>query len=275
MKYDLEVLSLGAGVQSMCVLLLAEAGDIPRPDCAIFADTQWEPPAVYEQLEWLRSQTSIPIHIVTKGDLAGDVLKAVGSDMKVGSFGQPPFFVINSEGDGTDEGGALWRKCTTDYKILPIQRKIRELLGYKPRQRVKKKARQFFGISIDEAHRMRDSRVGWIDNYYPLVDLEMRRADCIAWMKDKGIEEPRKSACIACPYHTNSYWAKMRRDWPDEFAEAVDFDHKLREGKLPGVVGDAYVHRRMMPLDEAVDSTHNPDQATMEFGEECEGMCGL
>jgi hypothetical protein len=272
MKYDLEVLALGAGVQSMCVLLLAEAGDIPRPDCAIFADTQWEPPAVYEQLEWLRSQTTIPIHVVTGGNLKDDVLNSIGppGEKITGHFGGPPFFV-----DGTDRGGMLWRKCTSDYKIQPIQKKIRTLLGYQPRQRVKKKVRQWFGISLDEAHRMRDSNVGWIDNYYPLVDLEMRRADCLSWMKKQGYPEPRKSACIGCPYHSSSTWAKMRRDYPDEFDDAVAFDTQLRTGKLPGVRGDAYLHRSMLPLAEAVDSTHNPDQATMEFGEECEGMCGL
>ena len=26
---------------------------MPRRDCAIFADTHWEPPSVYAHLEWL------------------------------------------------------------------------------------------------------------------------------------------------------------------------------------------------------------------------------
>ena len=272
--YDLNVVSLGAGVQSMALILLAEKGEVERPDCAIFADTGWEPDAVYDQLNWLKEETTIPIHVVTAGNLKEDVLKAIDSGRKI-SKGQPPFFVRNDEGDGTDLGGMLWRKCTTEYKINPIQKKIRTLLGYKPRQRVKKKARQGFGISVDEAHRMRDSRVSWIDNYYPLVDLEMRRADCLSWMKEQGYPEPRKSACVGCPYHSNSTWAKMRRDYPDEFDDAVAFDAELRKGKLPGVKGNAYLHRSMLPLAEAVNSTHDPDQIEMDFGQECEGMCGV
>ena len=122
---------------------------------------------------------------------------------------------------------------------------------------------------------MRDSRVSWIDNYYPLVDLEMRRADCLSWMKEQGYPEPRKSACVGCPYHSNSTWAKMRRDYPDEFDDAVAFDAELRKGKLPGVKGNAYLHRSMLPLAEAVNSTHDPDQIEMDFGQECEGMCGV
>ncbi len=40
----LRVLSLGAGVQSTTLALMAAHGEIgPMPDCAIFADTGWEP----------------------------------------------------------------------------------------------------------------------------------------------------------------------------------------------------------------------------------------
>lgn len=39
----LKVLSLGAGVQSTTVLLMSWAGELPPLDCAIFADTGWEP----------------------------------------------------------------------------------------------------------------------------------------------------------------------------------------------------------------------------------------
>ena len=48
-------LSLGAGVQSTVLALMAERGEygLPKPDVAVFADTGWEPPSVYEHLDWL------------------------------------------------------------------------------------------------------------------------------------------------------------------------------------------------------------------------------
>lgn len=47
----LRILSLGAGVQSTTLALMAAHGEIgAMPDCAIFADTGWEPKAVYEHL---------------------------------------------------------------------------------------------------------------------------------------------------------------------------------------------------------------------------------
>ena len=45
----IRVISLGAGVQSTTMALMAAQGEIgPMPDCAIFADTQGEPRKVYE-----------------------------------------------------------------------------------------------------------------------------------------------------------------------------------------------------------------------------------
>ena len=42
----LNIISLGAGVQSSTMALMATYGEItPMPDAAIFADTQWEPKA--------------------------------------------------------------------------------------------------------------------------------------------------------------------------------------------------------------------------------------
>lgn len=66
------VLSLGAGVQSTTLALMAAHGEIgPMPDCAIFADTGWEPRAVYEHLAWLRSLNVLPfsVHIVSDGTI--------------------------------------------------------------------------------------------------------------------------------------------------------------------------------------------------------------
>lgn len=47
------ILSLGAGVQSSTLALMAAAGEItPMPQAAIFADTQAEPASVYKWLDW-------------------------------------------------------------------------------------------------------------------------------------------------------------------------------------------------------------------------------
>jgi len=50
---DLRVLSLGAGVQSMTMALMAAHGLMGHVDAAIFADTGAEPAPVYQHLRWL------------------------------------------------------------------------------------------------------------------------------------------------------------------------------------------------------------------------------
>ena len=72
----LTVLSLGGGVQSSVMALMASQSLLPTgsggafdriPDCAIFADTRWEPPSVYEHIEWLKDRLSFPLHVVDNG----------------------------------------------------------------------------------------------------------------------------------------------------------------------------------------------------------------
>jgi 3'-phosphoadenosine 5'-phosphosulfate sulfotransferase (PAPS reductase)/FAD synthetase len=66
------ILSLGAGVQSTTVLLMSCKGVLPKLDMAIFADTGWEPPAVYEHLAWLEREAAlngIPVHRVSKSNI--------------------------------------------------------------------------------------------------------------------------------------------------------------------------------------------------------------
>lgn len=70
------IISLGAGVQSSTMALMAAHGEItPMPDCAIFADTQDESKSVYGWLNILESFIKsaphpFPIHRVTKGKLS-------------------------------------------------------------------------------------------------------------------------------------------------------------------------------------------------------------
>ncbi len=73
----LRVLALGAGVQSSMLLLMSLAGELPRLDAAIFADTQFEPQAVYQHLERLERAAhaaGVPVSRVTAGSLRDDAL---------------------------------------------------------------------------------------------------------------------------------------------------------------------------------------------------------
>ena len=70
----MNIISLGAGVQSSTMALMAAHGELPRPDCAIFADTQWEPKQVYEHLDWLEKQLPFPVYRVSSGNIREDAV---------------------------------------------------------------------------------------------------------------------------------------------------------------------------------------------------------
>lgn len=267
----MRILSLGAGVQSSTIALMAQRGDIAPIDHAIFADTQSEPAAVYEYLGWLRSVLTFPVHVITRGSLRQEILDASAGKRRAN--GRPPLFLVNP--DGTS--GMTRRQCTGDFKIDPIMRKVRELTGVPPRSPGPKAVvvDQLMGISLDEAHRMRDARFRWVRHEYPLIDLRMTRQACLRWLAERGYPTPPKSACTFCPYHSDAMWREMKASDPESFADAIAVDEAIRSsGALMLRTGIAYLHRSRQPLRE-VDFTDPRSRNGDLFGEECAGVCGV
>lgn len=255
------IISLGAGVQSTTMALLAAHGEItPMPDCAIFADTQWEPKAVYTHLDWLETVLPFPVYRVTAGNLRKAVM--AGGSRRAGDYYSVPFF--------TADGGMGRRQCTSHYKVEPIRRKVRELLerpkGPVPAGSVEK----WIGISVDEIMRATPSKVKFEVNRFPLLELRLRRMDCLAWLKAHGYPIPTKSACLGCPYHSQAQWRELRKS--DEWDETVAVDRAIREG----VRGrQQYMHPARVPLDQVDLSTAEERGQLNLFINECEGMCGV
>lgn len=254
----MNILSLGAGVQSSTLALMAAQGEIgPMPDAAIFADTGWEPRAVHDYLGWLEKQLPFPVYRVMHKD-------GIRHDAGLRGMAQIPYFTAN--------GGMTFRQCTRDYKIDPIRRKVRELLGYQPRQRIPDNSvTQWIGISTDEAVRVKPSRDNWIDHRWPLIELRMSRSDCLAWFGKREYPQPPKSSCLGCPYHSDAQWLHIKNSDPEGWKDVVDMDRVIREA-VSGMREKLYMHRSLKPIDEVVFfGESNLDM----FGNECEGMCGL
>ena len=116
------VLSLGAGVQSSTLALMAAKGEVtPMPDVAVFADTGYEPKAVYAWLDWLEKQLPIPVAKVTRGNLRDDQIKTrVREKNRAAAL---PYFTLDKE---TNQIGMLQRQCTAEYKIQPVTKYIRQ-----------------------------------------------------------------------------------------------------------------------------------------------------
>lgn len=247
----LRLLSLGAGVQSTTLFLLAAQGVIPRFDAALFADTGWEPARIYrhlDRLEHTAAEVGIPLIRVSTGNIRNDALD------ETHRFASMPLFVLGPQG----QRGMARRQCTSEYKIKPLKKEARRLLGYPHPRRVPTGiyATQAIGISVDEVHRAKDADVRYLKNVFPLLDLGWTRQDCREYLAAYEWGDTPRSVCIGCPYRSNTSWAELKTTAPEEFKDAADFDAAIRHGHPAAAKrgmplhGTYYLHSSRRPLSE-------------------------
>ena len=258
-------LSLGGGIQSTAMALMLQDGylDYPKPDLAVFAETLSEPPHVYRTLDYVQAHTSFPLLRPSRGNLEEQTFRqAQGTGNE--SFLDIPVFGHTGIGK---------RRCTHDYKVATIRRAIRQWAGQNPPAL---QVTQYLGISLDEMVRVRDSRVAYIVNSYPLAETGLTRQDCLEWLNDNHpAAQTGKSACYYCPFHSTENWREIRDRYPDLFQRAVKLDDILRNRGFSLVRPDKHgVHQGLSASISSSDQqgrfSLDPDQGPAQ---ECEGVC--
>ena len=272
------ILSLGAGVQSSTLALMAATGETRhRLDAAIFADTQAEPAGVYRWLDWLESEIAkcahpFPVLRVTKGNLTEASLRVRLSGRTGLTYLKHslPAYVKRENG----AGGIMGRACTLDFKIIPVQQAAKKIAKVKRGQKTAS-VEMWIGISRDEVHRMKPSREVWAVNVWPLIDAGMTRKDCLVWMEARGYPKPPRSSCAYCPYHSDKEWLRLKSDEPEAFAAAVAYEARLQASvsQICRLDGVPYLHSSHVPL-ASVDFDPTSTEPS-RFGNECEGICGV
>lgn len=264
------VLSLGAGVQSSTLALMAARGDLPRVDYAVFADTGWEPQAVYDWLAWLETQLPFEVVRVKRDGLdLGELALAVarGDRPREGSS-IPPWYVLGENGKQQ-----LPLQCSKEFKTRVITAEVRRRLGLEPGRawRGDPVVEMWIGMSTDELERLKDHEQAAIQNRWPLIEARMNRTDCLIWMEQRQYPQPPKSSCVFCPLRDNAAWLRMKAEAMADYERACLFDEAIRPG-FAGMEGEAFVHRRAIPLRQI--TADDRDQGDL-FRGECEGMCGV
>ena len=306
-KEHVHVLSFGGGTQSTALLLMALKGEINgvKPDFVIFSDTGWEPKSIYKWIEkvneHIKEKYDYEIIYTNGGNIRKDLVIAARDGKRMASL---PYYtltdvpvyenVYKGQREVVDENGEkrledlyekgklirteqkkgmVLRQCTAEYKIAPVKRKVRELLGYKPGQRVKEVVHMWKGISTDEIQRVKPIADSWIEAEHPLVDVvDMDRSACIAYVERDGLGTPAKSSCIGCPFHDDRTWLEMKRNDPESWEDACQMDELIR--KMPKLESQCFLHKSCKPLREI---NLGDDQMDLfdDFTNECEGFCGI
>lgn len=258
----LHILSLGAGVQSTTMALMAAHRELtPMPDAAIFADTGWEPKAVYDHLDWLCSPNVLPFPVRRVSD--GNIREGIVGATNGKRWASIPAFAGS---------GMIRRQCTKEYKLVPLRREQRRMLGIAGKRSPKSPVMTvWIGISTDEIMRAKPPREGWLEHKFPLIDLGMSRGGCLAWLARHDYPRPPKSACIGCPFRSDKSWRSLTAE---EFEDACEIDQAIRTG-MRNMVDEVYLHRSLKPLDEVDLSTAEERGQFNMFNNECEGLCGV
>lgn len=263
----MQVLSLGAGVQSSTLLLMACRGEIEQPDVAIFVDLGWEMPDTYR---WLNDvlvpeseRAGLDLRIVKPTDIRADLTDESGKRIMA------PLFVKRPDG----KKGQLQHQCSRQLKMKPVMREARKIMGAGERGRLPAHMHLevWLGISTDETGRIRSdapTRTSW---RYPLTELGMSRSDCEAWLRDNGFGVAPRSSCVGCPFRSDRAWRDMKSKFPEVFADAVAVDLRVRRLWKPDA--EVFLHGSLKPLGEL--PLEDPPGLFDDMDLECSGMCGV
>lgn len=256
----LKVISLGVGVQSSALYYMSSLGEIERCDHAVFADTGGEKTRTLEYyqylINWMIENNGITLHKASYKNLLTDLLTQVNSSGN--RFASIPAFTMN---DG--QKGMLRRQCTNEYKIMQVNRRIREIYEKKGKSRLPI-TEIYQGITVDEATRMNIPQEKWKINVYPFCGYKvypdgncvkinskiMSRNDIFNWYKEKQLPIPEKSSCVFCPFQSDQNWIRLKTTKPLDFKTAVEVDKKIRDSSMKGITSKIYLHDSLLPLDE-------------------------
>lgn len=204
-------LSYGGGVNSTALMVLLCEHKLPQyePFRFIWADTRDEQDETYEYID----RTIRPY---LRGH--GHVLETVCDKEGVLARWQRL----------STTGNRMLRTCTDHGKIRPITRHIE---AHTTRGNA---AEQLLGIDAGEAHRARPSLpTDPFPKHYPLVDLDLDRAGCVAIIESAGLPVPRKSGCWHCPFMRVGEVLALAKERPERFAQIVALEAASERASPP------------------------------------------
>ena len=266
----LTVLNFSGGQQSSAILWMILRGELvpPKPFIVLNADPGMENSETYQyvkRMQRLCEDAKILFVTVPGPNLYLDLLQAKSLGKTRLDF--PPYWTKDKE---TGKRGRLRQKCTSAYKIAPMDRELRRelrrlygisLIGRMPS---KIKVVKYIGFSVDEQHRVSESKQDYIKFEYPLIDLGMTKADVIAYFERIGEKSPARSVCNACFANSVSHFREMKKDRPQDFAQAVAIDLEVRDLSQFGVRETVFVCSACIPLAE-LDAAENSGLEEEEY----------
>lgn len=267
-----KVLSFGGGVKSAHLLEEHLKGNIDY-DFIVFADTGAEPQAIHKQVAWWKKRqkkvgNTTPFIVATHNSMTRGLeemlMRYIFTDYQ--RFQMPLYFSkLNEEGE-IKPAGMMRKQCTADFKIIPVQQAVRNLIKEELGLRKSQPMPRHIGIVMDlgygydELKRV-NGHVSHQSKYiylaYPLIEEGYSTQDSIQYLAQRKLPSKR-SRFYFFPYnHTEKEIGVdlegFFRDEPISFLKACFFDEQLRSVQATGIKNMnsiPFFHRSRKPLVE-------------------------
>jgi hypothetical protein len=283
---ELRSISYGGGVQSTALLVLAAQGCIDFP-LFVFSNVGDDSERaatlryVEEYAKPYAAEHGIELAEVQRVRRDGTVETLHGRLTRPGSRSLPIPVRMSNGAPGT-------RSCTADFKIKVVGKELKRRGATAGRlctahradpASVKCKGRRCvepriatigIGISVDEITRANNRITEPHERIvYPLLDLGLRRIDCMRIIREAGLPVPPKSSCYFCPFHRPETWHDQRRDEPELFEKSCQLEELLNERRDELGKDHVYLTRFNKPLRQAI-----PDGVDLlPIFDEADGLC--
>jgi hypothetical protein len=225
------IVSYGGGTNSTAMLIGLKERDI-TPEVITFADTHAEKPKTYEQVEtvsqWCLDNGFPAITVVSEPViLEEDCLKRKALPSIAYGF----------------------KSCSQRFKLRPQERYFNQLDMAKEVWNSGDKITRCIGFDADEPQRAREFDDPKYQNWYPLIEWDWGRDECIEAIEREGLPLPGKSACFFCPSSKQSEVRSLAVTHPDLMARAIAMEKNADLTAVSGL-GRSYSWESLIATDD-------------------------
>ena len=247
------VLSYGGGRQTVAICVLIARGVLPKPDRIVMADTGRENPMTLTYLAAhvrpMLAPLGLAVEIIPPRVESPDIYSKNG-DILIPAFtskGKLPAFC-----SGHWKRDRINPYLNETKELNPVSRLLDELANVTLGSKKNKRGEKWIGFALDEKPRVtrmaKSNRDPSWEYRFPLVELLLMSADCLALIRSHGLPEPHRSSCWMCPHKGNAEWRVIRDEHPSEWQQACELDDEIRASDTQGGV---WLHKSRVPLREA------------------------
>jgi hypothetical protein len=262
--------SYSGGTSSKWLVYAVLKGFIPRPAhfAVFFADTGAEHNWTYADVDATELDcraAGVPFFRCSRDHSLVDHLLAIPAG--VTRRDTPPMWVAK-DGGGM---GRVEHRCTREFKVAPMRRaqtKWLKMIGQP------KRIEKWIGFGADEIHRaikaVAKQDVTWEEMKFPAIRLRVGRAQQRAQLAEWGVNAPKFSMCVFCPWKDPARWHATPED---QRPMAIAVDEAIRDCDGLGITdGQVYLSKSLTPL-ATVFSTPPTDPAQFELFPDLSAGC--